>query len=329
MLKKNIRTVKTGIILGILLLSLLITFVPTASAGFIEVPPLINVMYPIQDENVVPNSGFMDIPLETSFTLTGPWAEFVEKRSLLRKENLQIELKIIQKPEWCTAKISNPLANFNVGEKEPYSSTLSVAVNENAPAFQQGVVKISATSKELKGLIFDILEEKVEFDISFIIGNLLIISYEMPNGTTAEIGPYDTADFQIDVNNLGNGPTLVKTEIIEGTDRFWDINITSDVALAAGVYEGGETLKPVYFTIKPKKISNWNNERETFKVKFTPQYLGRPDLIGQPEIITFNIQKTGSLNTLDDPGNYFLFIIIIVIILIIVISIVIKRKYLS
>ena len=270
----------------------------------------------------------MDIPLETSFTLTGPFAEFVEKRSLLRKENIQIELKIIQKPEWCTAKISNPLASFKVGEKESYSSTLSVAVNENAPAFQQGVVRISATSKEQRGLIFNIANETVKFDISFIIGYLSIVSYEMPNGTTAEIGPYDTADFQIDVNNLGNGPTHVKTEIIDGPDKYWEINITKGVQLAAAPY-GKETLKSVYFTIKPKKISNWNNERETFKVKFTPQYLGRPDLIGQPEIITFNIQKTGSLNTLDDPGNYFLFIIIIVIILIIVISIVIKRKYLS
>ena len=291
-MRKNLRTVKTGIIFGILLCSLFIAFVPSASAGFLNVPPLINVAYPIQEENVVPNSGVLDIPLETTFTLTGPWASAAQA-GLLGKSVVQIELKVIQKPDWCTASISNPLANIKVDEPIPYQSRLTVTVNENAPAFQQGVVRISATSKLQRSLLFNIAEETVEFDISFIIGYWSVVSYDMPQGTLTEVGPLDTADFQIDIENIGNGPTYVGIEIVDISDKDWSVNIASSVQLAAAVYEGGGTKKTVHLKIKPPYGFGFHNERKTFAVKFTPSYLGRPELIGQTETIYFNVQNIG------------------------------------
>ena len=291
-MRKNLRSVKSGIIFGTLLCSLFIAFVPSASAGIFTVPPLINVTYPIQEENVVPNSGVLDIPLLTTFTLTGPWASAAEK-GLLGSTVVQIELKVIQKPDWCTASISNPLANIKVGEPEPYSSTLTVTVNENAPAFQQGVVRISATSKMQRSLMFNIGEETVEFDISFIIGYWSVVSYDMPEGTLIEVGPLDTADFRIDIENIGNGPTYVGIEIIDIPDDEWSVNIASSVQLAASVYEGGGTKKTVHLKIKPPYGFGFHNERKNIKVRFTPYYLGRPDLVGQPEVITFNVQNIG------------------------------------
>jgi hypothetical protein len=291
-MRKNLRSVKSGIIFGTLLCSLFIAFVPSASAGIFTVPPLINVTYPIQEENVVPNSGVLDIPLLTTFTLTGPWASAAEK-GLLGSSVVQIELKVIQKPDWCTASISNPLANIKVGEPEPYPSTLTVTVNENAPAFQQGVVRISATSKMQRSLMFNIGEETVEFDISFIIGYWSVVSYDMPEGTLIEVGPLDTADFRIDIENIGNGPTYVGIEIVDIPDDEWSVNIASSVQLAAAVYEGGGTQKTVHLKIKPPYGFGFHNDRKNIKVRFTPYYLGRPDLVGQPEVITFNVQNIG------------------------------------
>jgi len=326
MFRKIFKTVKTGIIFGTLLLSLFIAFVPTTSAGFISIPPLINVTYPRPEEDLIPNSGVLDIPLYTTFKLTGPFAKFIEKRSLLRKTVMNIDLKVENSSDWCHASISNPLVQLSLNPTEPYQSVLTVTVTEKAPAFTQGVVKISATSEVNRGIIFNIEEETFEFDVSFIIGYFSVVSYEMPNGTIAEIGPYDTADFQIDIENLGNGPTNVNIELLDFPEKKWDINITSSVQLSSAVYGGEDTSESVHLRIRPKISSDWNNERETFSLKFTPNYLGKPDLIGQVEVINFNLQKISSLKD-EESNNNFLIILIVAIILIILISIILKRKY--
>ncbi len=325
MFRKNFKKIKTRIIFGTLLLSLFVAFIPSASAGIVNVDPLILVTYPIQEEYIAPNSGVLNIPLLTTFTLTGPFASIVERYSLLRNDNVQIELKVVQTQEWCTASISNPLVQFTPQQTEPYQSTLTVAVTEKAPAFTQGVVKISATSKLQRGLIFNIAEETVEFDVSFIIGYFSDILYEMPNGTIAEIGSLDTANFQIDIKNLGNGPTNVKIEILDNTGDKWDVNITSSVQLSSAVYGGEDSSKTVNLRIKPKISSNLDNLKESFRVKFTPSYLGRADLTGQEEIILFHVNLIGNLK--EESDNNLLIIFIVAIILIILISIILKRKY--
>ena len=159
-MRKNLRTVKTGIIFGILLLSIFIAFIPTASAGFIKVSPLVTVEYPPQYENIIPNSGVLEIPLETTFELTGPFGGIVKSRSLLADTAIQIELKVISTEDWTTASISNPLVQLTPQSTEPYkASRLTVTVTEKAPAFTQGVVKISATSKLQRGILFNIVEK--------------------------------------------------------------------------------------------------------------------------------------------------------------------------
>ena len=103
------RPVKTGIIFKILLLSLFVAFIPNVSAGFINIPPLIMVTYQIPEENLIPNSGVLDIPLYTTFTLTGPFSRFIGRRGLLKDAIIQIELKVVETQDWCDASISNPL----------------------------------------------------------------------------------------------------------------------------------------------------------------------------------------------------------------------------
>jgi len=329
MFRKNLRTVKAGIIFGAVILSLFIAFLPTTSAGIINVPPIINITYPEQEEELIPNTGVLDIPISTTVRITGPWAKFVERFSLLKNAVLQIELKIVDIPNWCEANFSNPLAQIKIGESGPYLSTLTVAVNENAPAFEQGVIRISATSKIQRGLIFNIAEQTAEFDITFIIGYWCAVAYELPMGNIAEIEPFDTAHFQIDIKNLGNGDTLVNIELIDLPEKGWSANIASSVHLDSAVNDGEGASKSVNLMIKPKTNSDWKKEIKTFKVKFTPSYLGRPDLVGQPEVITFNVQKIGSLKEKEESDNNFLIILSVVIFLIIVISIFVKIKYLN
>lgn len=314
-MKKNFRTVKTGVIFGVLLFSLFAIFVPSSSAGPVKIKPLINITYPRPEENLIPLSGRLEIPLYTTFALTGVWASIVEKYSLLKGTVIQIELKVVSTEDWCEASITNPLAQLTLGYTEPWQSTLTVTVTENAPAFAQGIVKISATSKEQPSLLFSIAEETVEFDISFIIGYWAVVSYQMPKGTLMEVGPLDTADFEIEIENIGNGPTEVAMEIIDIPEGDWSINIVAVVQLSSAVYGGEGTKKTVHLKVKPPYGFGFHNERVNFKVKFTPYYIGRADLVGREQIITFNVQNVG----LSPGAGYEIPMIVAVLVIIVVI----------
>jgi len=143
----------------------------------------------------------------------------------------------------------------------------------------------------------------------------------MPKGNLAEIDPLETADFQIDIENLGNGPTYVKIDLIDEPKKGWSVNIASSVQLAP---EGKNNKRTVHLKIKPPYEFGFHNERKTFGVKFTPNYLGRPEISGQPETYYFNVQNVGM-----SPGvGYEIPLIIIVLVLFIItcISLFLKRR---
>ena len=207
---------------------------------------------------------------------------------------MQIELKVVETEDWVDASITNPIVQLGLDYTEPYKSTLTVTVTESAPAFTQGIVKISATSKTLPSIAFTISEVTVEFDITFIIGYWPVVQYGEPDGNFMAIGPLDTADFQIDIENLGNGPTYVGIELVEIPEDEWSVSVTSSVMLASSVAAGEDLSKEsVHLTIKPPYGFGFHNERRTFQVKFTPQYIGRPELVGIEEYKTFTVQNVG------------------------------------
>ena len=137
---------------------------------FFTADPIIQMTYSVVEELATPNRGVLEIPLITSFKLTGRFAQFIEQRSLLGDAIINIELKIVKTEDWIEASIQNSDVHLSLDHTEPFQSTLIVSVTEKAPAFTQVVVKISATSKEQRGLIFTISEQTAEFDVNFIIG---------------------------------------------------------------------------------------------------------------------------------------------------------------
>jgi len=320
-MKKTFRIFKIGVISGLLLFSLLTVFAPISSAAIIKVKPLITVTYPSSSENIVPNSGVLLIDLSTTFQLMGIGASFVETYSLLKDTSVSIELKVENKEDWIDASIDNPLPSMTLKDTEPKISTLKITVTENAPAFSLGKVTISATSKEQPGLFFGIAKETYFFDVSFIVGYWPVVKYEMPRGNLMEIGPLDTADFEIQLENLGNGITYVGIEPIEIPEGDWSINIASSVTLASPVQNKEGSKATVHLIIKPPYGFGFHNDRQNFKVKFTPQYLGLYDLKGQEETITFNIQSVGL-----SPGAGFEIPLIVIVLAVIGLFIYIYRR---
>ena len=320
-MKKNFRIFKMMIIFGLVLFSLFTILTPDTSAGIIKVKPLITVTYPPSSENIIPNSGVLLIELSTTFKLTGIGASFVESYSLIKDSPVSIELKVENKESWIDASIDNPLVSMTLQETESQKSQLKITVTENAPAFQLGKVTISATSKEQPGLGFGIAKETYLFDVSFIVGYWPVVKYELPKGNLMQIGPLDTADFEIDLDNLGNGVTYVGIEPIDIPGGDWSINIASSVILASAVVNKAGTQASVHLIIKPPYGFGFHNDRQTFKVKFSPSYLGKPELIGQEETITFTIQSIGL-----SPGAGFEIPLIVIVVVVIGLFIYLYRR---
>jgi hypothetical protein len=291
--------------------------------SFFTAYPVIELEYEKIEEPVIPNGDDIEIPFNITFKLTGRYADFQSKR--LKNEVITIELSIEEKPYWCKASIEDTYVTLPIGPTESYQSTLKVELIENAEAFTKNFVKVKATSPEIKGLFFTRVKEgEALFEIPFVLGYNCVVAYKMPKGTSTEVGPLETADFEIIIENLGNGPTFLKIDLVDKSKEGWSVNIASSVQLGSGIEESEAKQKIVHLKIKPPYQFGLHNERETFGVKFTPSYLGQPEIAGDEVIMYFNVQNVGM-----SPGAGYeipLIITVVVIFIITCISIFLKWR---
>ncbi len=296
---KSLKRIKTGIIIGIFIVSIFAAFTSNASAGFINVKPIINVRHDRAEENVIPKSGVLEIDLKTTFTLTGVGATFVQSASssLLKNSAVTISLQVENNHDWVDASITNQPAKLKINEPgTEWSSSLQLTVTEKAPAFTLGKVRIVATLSELSGILFNIEEKTEVFEVPFEVGYWPVIKYELPEGNFKETGPLDTVDFPVKLKNLGNGVTHVKIEPINFPGEEWTVSVPSSITLKSDDLVGEQnTEATIHVTVKPPYGFGFHNDRTNFKVKFTPIYLGSNEsaLTGDTEIITFNVQSVG------------------------------------
>jgi hypothetical protein len=296
--------------------------------SFFSAYPLIDIEYENIKDQVIPGGDEIEILFNISFELTGHYADFQSKR--FKNDVINIELSIEEKPSWCKASIIDTYVRLPFDSTEQYQSILKVEINKYAEAFTQNYVKVKATSPEISGLFFTRVKSGQRiFDIPFVVGYLCVVAYKMPKGNLTEVGPLETADFEIDIENLGNGPTLVNIDLVDEPVKGWSVNIVSSVQLGSGIHESEAKKKTVHLRIKPPYEFGYHNERETFGVKFTPSYIGRPELAGQQVTYYFNVQNVGM-----SPGVGYeipLAIIVVVLFIITCISLFLKRrkKYLT
>lgn len=239
--------------------------------------PIIEVFYEPLNESVIPNGGVYTIPLEVTINLAGKYADL--QLRLLKNRKIPVELSIINAPSWCDAQIDNSYLSITPESDNPEISILKIFVNEKAPAFTQSRVRIKATSLSIKGLIFKrVTESERDFDITFVNGYLSIINYEIEK-SLYEIPVNSETKVPIKFKNLGNGATEINIEIMEKPDTL-HISIPSSV-LINSLISGENAETEVNLIVRP--TNSFRNEK--IRLKFTPNYLGRPDLKGLPEII--------------------------------------------
>lgn len=291
-MKKNLRTVKTTIIFGLLLVSLFAVFTCSTSARLLKIDPLVEVKHSVNLDPVNPNTEAIYIELETSLSLYGIGASSLKTNSLLKDEEIQVELTVEHAPDWCSAIITNNVLGISPTDTTSKQSLLMITVTENAPAFAAGEVEINAHVFERNGILFMIKDRTFQFSIPFQVGFLPVIMIETPKGTLMEIGPMDTADFEIDIQNIGNGATRVECKLLNQPDD-WSLSIPSSITLPSPLSISEPAEGDIHFRIKPPYGFGYHNDVQTFTIKLTPYYIGRADLVGQEEEILFTIQSRG------------------------------------
>jgi len=294
---KNFKSLKICMVLGILLISTLLVFTTASSARLLSVEPIIKVSPKRPDDNIVPKSGVLYINLTTTFELTGIASTWVKSASLLRDSIVTINLQVQEDYDWIDASISNQLVKIKLSDPQPYVSELSLTVTEKAPAFTQGKVTIVATSSMLSGLLVTINEKTETFDVPFEVGYWPVVNIAPVKGTLKQVGPTDTAEFPVDLTNFGNGMTKVLIEVTDMPEGDWSVSVPSSVTLQSSDVSDEGIKDTVNIKVKPPYGFGFHNTRKSFKVTFTPIYIGQtvasPELMGQPETVTFTVQSVG------------------------------------
>ncbi|HEC81495.1 MAG TPA: hypothetical protein ENI42_03605 [Thermoplasmatales archaeon] len=293
-MKKNLRALKASFVMGILIAGLFTAFLPTASAVAL-LPAQGNLKMEFDTDaakqTVTPLGAPIYIPIKVSYLVSGIVAPAVVG-IIGGRMPAMIELSVDQAPEWCTAIVSPGIVSTEVSTSyRSANATVTISVNENAPAFTQSKIRIKMHARALKGLGCEISEVTFYDEIPFTPGYSPVISFTTPNGNFKEIGPGSTANFNIHLENLGNAPTEVTFKVLN-QPRGWSPNIISMTTLGSKVL-GEETTKDIPFVVQPPYNFGYHNERQSFQVSLTPAYYRDPTLTGKEYIITFVVHSRG------------------------------------
>lgn len=319
---KGLKTVTIGIIILLVFVSLFAVFTHTVSAGWKQriadlyrVQPQVLIEYDqeIADDPFLPVDRKKIIPVNVKIRIVGEYAKYVIPEKFDTKRVI-VFVNIIEKPEWCTANIIPYVLDiYPTTSWKQNSCNLTIIVDENAPAFSYGTIKIEAKVEPLS--IID--GATYTSDIHFKPGYLPILKLNVPETTYSFTNPDDEATFTIEIENLGNAKTLVSSHIID-VPEGWIAYIEPNVLIGTSLV-GDIPKKTLQLIVKPSNDFGYHNEREVIQISINPSYYGDSSLKGKEYLLSFIVQSRGFTT----PG----FGLGLVMVALIGISLVIKRQH--
>ncbi len=294
----NLKVAKTGIIMGILMISLFAFAMPTTSAGPIKnrfanvyaCYPKVTIDYDTEVANdpFLPVDMIKDIPINVSYSVTGYFAKDI--LPYYEESDNYIHLYVDETPDWCTAAISPNLLKFKAtttGLTE--ASLLNIKVNGDAEAFFVGKIKIRAEAEKFGAVASGIFYQ----DITFTPGYLPLLDIDVVKDTYKLIGPYDTANFGINIENMGNAKTKIICNLIDVPDG-WSAHIDTSASTIIGSKTSSEdTNKTIQLVVKPPYGFGYHDERQEIKISIVPSYFNNESLKGNEYNLSFIVQSRG------------------------------------
>lgn len=283
---------------------------------------LITIDWDTTDEPIVPFAELRKIDLNITYSVTkgGVLANLLFP--FYKGKQVNINLDIGDMSKGCTATLAvKTLTTVISDEPQELTTTLSVSVDETAPAYGSGYVKCNVSVDPFKGpfgLITYIDGFEQEFTVKFKPAYLPLVVIELPQGNFYEIAPFNETEIPITITNLGNAKTKVFVEVENASESFniFLNNVTLD-------FPDGE--KTIYMTV----IADNKFDKETIKLKFTPARDENIEDKGDPKCLALVLENDGSYieeeNGIEIDTTTIL-IILVIIILFIAALILLKKK---
>jgi len=290
-MNKNFKSIKTIIVMGLLLFSVFVATTPTTSAGILSnLESLVTIDYDAQSLSNIPiqprGTGFTtDLNLSYSVTYSGGIFNVLGAilYQIHKGRTLVINIEATG-PEWASITVSeSPIVTVDEIPRT-YPIKLTVKIGSDAPAFGAGDIKLKIIVPKV-GLIKGYTKE---VGMSFSAGYIPLVQPNFIEGKSALIGPMDTADIPIEIQNMGNARTRVYLELT-GVPEDWSASITNEVLIEEGV--GSKAI--AYLTVKPPKGFGFHDDTVTILIKYYPEMAENPDYKGDSKIIDVLIESRG------------------------------------
>ena len=323
-MKKNFRSIKISIIIGLLFFSIFIATTPTTSAGiFYNLESVVEVNYDSSSLSNIPiqprGTGFTtDLNLTYYVTYSGGIFNVIGSvlYQVHKGRTLVINIEAIG-PSWASVTVSESptVTVLDYSEAKSVTLKLTVKIGSDAPAFGAGDIKLKITVPNV-GVIKGYTKE---VGIPFSAGFIPLVQPNFPEGKSTLIGPMDTADIPIEFQNLGNARTRVYIELT-GVPDDWSASITNEIIIE----EGTGSKATAYLTLKPPKGFGFHDDTASIFIKFTPEMAENPTYKGDPQTLDILVESRGfsiiGIEVLILP------IIVIVIIILLLYYFVIKKR---
>lgn len=314
---KHIKMIKTVFILGLLLISLFVSFTPKTTArdppAFVAVDLKWSEGFP--EKPIVPRGEIVELGItaimriETNPNFGAGLLEGYEKGG-----GALIAFSIVDYPSWCSVVLRTYLIMTNISDIEEASTTLFLHVNENAPAYANGIIRVKVNIGQL-GLIQGTSKE---FDLPFKPAYFPIIKTDLPETNSKRIDPSSEAVFPIEVENAGNAETKVFLKVLNVPDG-WSATVTDFLILG----EAKGSKGTAYLNVLPSRGLGYHYDEAHIVVEIIPAFAENVNLTGKPIFANFIVKNRGFSSS---GIEFYLIIAVIIIIIIAFILTAFRRK---
>jgi len=319
---QNLKAVKSTIIMGIMLFSVISTLCVmtpdsnSASAKLITYPAFLEFKFddgaldrlnePIGVEDVITipfKVGYKIGPAELIKTLPGKLWLF----NAMIVFPATVTVEVVDKPDWAQVYVTPSSLNIDIRDDSDYEwSDVSLIISPlmDAPAEPDEFVIRAHTPG--RGRIDEISYERtIPYEPDY--NPLISVVVEDPSRSAA---PGETLNFKSTIHNQGNKETIVSVEIKDAPDEWAPLLSISSIPLGAG------EIKEVTFSVVTPYDFGWHDEIRSFTLEFTPEMLPRetPPNVGTPEQIQVRVKSMGFFPR----GIEFIAIVLLIIMIILI-----------
>lgn len=237
----------------------------------------------------------------------------------LGKESLgRIKLEVLETPDWCYATFRYSVVPANISSIYVTQMPLYIIIDEDAPAYDQGVIRVKASINPFPTVPFITGDSTIE-ELAFQPSYNPRISVDLPDVNTKQIEPRETAKFPIKITNIGNDQTVVKLKV-ESRPSGWSATITDEIILDK------EESTTAYLSIKSPKDFGYREDVGIVRISLTPVRSLNESEVGDEVTLSFLVQSRGFLIEGHGIIPFFLIIILLIVIFLVIRSIA-RRKF--